>query len=218
MSDEIGRDIRSYSGKIIGLTCLFSMLYAVLRYHIAGPVPWKDFPFFIMNKGISLSAFLLLTMNFSLGPLKNLGVKVSDGWLNSRQALGMTGFLLVLIHALISFLLFKSSVYSKFFEANGTLTLLAGLSMLTGVLAFVILWAINLSFQTYLREDKAFIQFITSRKFLLIAMLFGAAHLFFMGYKGWVNPSGWHGGLPPISLVAFVFFTVGYVINLIGRK
>jgi hypothetical protein len=150
--------------------------------------------------------------------LNNLGVRVSEGWLNSRKALGMTGFLLVLVHALISFLLFKSAVYGKFFEANGTLTLLAGLSMLGGVLAFVILWGINLSFQTHLSEDKAFIKFITSRRFLLVAMLLGAAHLFFMGYEGWLNPGGWQGGLPPISLVAFLFFAVGYVINLFGRK
>ncbi len=203
---------------IIFVTLVLSIGYSVLRYHIVGPIPWKDFPFFILNKGISLSAFILITLNFSFGPLKNLGVKVPEGCLNARKALGMSGFLLVLIHALMSFMLFKPTVYGKFFEENGTLTLLAGLSMLAGVLAFVVLWGYNLSFQTHLREDKVFIQFITSRKFLLIAMMLGAAHLFFMGYKGWINPSGWHSGLPPISLVAFVFFVSGYTVNLFGRK
>jgi len=203
---------------IITIALIFGLAYAIVRYHIVGPVPWKDFPFFILNKGISLSAFVLLTLNFGLGPLNNLGAKVPEGWLNARKALGMTGFLLVLIHALMSFMLFSPSVYGKFFEADGTLTLLAGLSMLGGVLAFVVLWAFNLSFQTHLREDKLFIQFITSRTFLLWAMLLGAAHLFFMGYEGWLNPSGWHGGIPPVSLVAFAFFAVGYVINLFGRE
>ena len=193
MSNSTAISKKKYSGMIIAWVCVFSLGYAILRYHIAGTVPWKDFPFFIMNKGISLAAFILLTFNFSLGPLNNLGVKVPEGWLNSRKALGMTGFLLVLIHALMSILLFKISVYSKFFETDGTITLMAGLSMLAGVLSMVILWAINLSFQTYLSEDKAFIQFITSRRFLLTAMLLGAAHLFFMGYKGWLNPSGWQG-------------------------
>ena len=206
------------AGSIITLVMIFGLAYAVLRYHIMGPVPWTDFPFFILNKGISLAAFILLTLNFSLGPLNNLGGKVSEGWLNARKALGMTGFLLVLIHALMSFLLFSPSVYGKFFEADGTLTLLAGLAMLGGVLAFVVLWGYNLSFQTHLREDKAFIHFITSRKFLLTAMLLGAAHIFFMGYESWLKPAGWHGGLPPVSLVSFAFFATGYVINLFGRK
>ena len=90
--------------------------------------------------------------------------------------------------------------------------------MLGGVLGVAFLWAYNLSFETHLREDKAFIKAITSRGFLLIALGLGLVHLFFMGYEGWLNPAGWHGGLPPISLIAFVFFSVGYVINLLGRK
>ena len=209
---------KNSAGTIIAVTVLLSLAYAVLRYHIFGPVPWKDFPFYILNKGISLAAFILLTFNFTFGPLRNLGAKVPESWLNGRKALGMTAFLLVLIHALMSFLLFRPAVYGQFFDANDTLTLTAGLSMLGGVLSFVVLWAYNLSFQTFLREDQPFIRFITSRKFLLWAMLSAALHLFFMGYKGWTDPGGWHGGLPPISLVAFAFFTTGYVINLFGRN
>ncbi len=214
----MNNDARTNSApSIITIALIFGLAYAVVRYHVVGPVPWKDFPFFILNKGISLSAFVLLTCNFGFGPLNNLGVKVPEGWLNARKALGMTGFLLVLIHALMSFMLFSPSVYGKFFEADGTLTLLAGLSMLGGVLAFVVLWAYNLSFQTHLREDHAYIRFITSRNFLLGAMILGGAHLVFMGYQGWLQPSGWHAGIPPVSLVAFAFFAVGYVINLFGR-
>jgi DMSO/TMAO reductase YedYZ heme-binding membrane subunit len=206
------------AGQIIAVTLLFGLAYAVVRYHVAGPVPWKDFPFFILNKAISLSAFILLTFNFAFGPLNNLGVSVPVGWLNARKALGMTGFLLVLIHALMSFMLFTPAVYAQFFETDGTLTLLAGISMLGGVLAFVVLWAYNLSFQTHLREDQAFIRFITSRKFLLVALVLGGVHLFFMGYRGWLNPSGWHGGIPPVSLVAFTFFVAGYIVNVLGRR
>jgi hypothetical protein len=203
---------------LIAMVLAFAIAYAVLRYHVAGPVPWKDFPLFILNKGISLAAFVLLACNFGFGPLRSLGVPLPDSWLDARKALGMTGFLLVLIHALMSFLLFKPAVYGNFFAPDGTLTLLAGLSMLTGVLAFVVLWAYNLSFQTFLREDKAFISFITSRRFLLVAFLLGAAHLLFMGYEGWLKPGGWHGGLPPISLVAFAVFVMAYIVNLLGRE
>ena len=203
---------------LIFATMGISIAYAVLRYHVAGPVPWKDFPLFILNKGFSLAALILLACNFGLGPLKNLGMPIPDSWLAGRKAIGMTGFLLVLLHVLMSFLLFSPASYGNFFAADGTLTLLAGLSMLGGVIAFVILWAYNLSFQTFLREDKAFIAFITSRRFLLVAFVFSGAHLLFMGYQGWMNPGGWHGGLPPISLVAFTVFALAYVANLFGRE
>src|SRR5210317_2582985 len=126
---------------------VLAVSYALLRYHVAGPVPWKDFPFFILNKGFSLAAFVFIACNFGFGPLRNLGVPVPDSWLVARKALGMTGFLLVLIHALMSFLLFRPAVFHQFFEADDTLNLVGGLSILTGVLAFVILWGYNLSFQ-----------------------------------------------------------------------
>lgn len=216
--DSISIKQKNHAGKIIAITSILSLGYAILRYHIVGDVPWKDFPFFILNKGISLAAFILLTFNFSIGPLKNMGVKVSEGWLNSRQVLGMTGFLYVLIHALMSFMIFKPEIFGKFFEENGSLTLYAGLSMLGGILAFVVLWAYNLAFKTNLKENQKFISFITSRKFSLIAMLFSLTHLYFMGINGWMNPSGWNGSLPPISLIAFIFFIIGYIINLFGRK
>ncbi len=216
--NEQAIDNKNSAGSIILITLLLAIGYSVLRYHIAGPVPWKDFPMFILNKGLCLAGFILLTFNFTLGPLNSLGVPVSKGWLKSRKALGMTGCLLVLIHALMSFLLFSPAIYGKFFAENGSLTLLAGLAMLFGVLGFVFLWGYNLSFQTFLREDTAFIQFITSRKVLLFALVLGGLHLFFMGYEGWLKPAGWHGGLPPISLIAFTFFAVGYLINLFGRE
>lgn len=209
---------KNAAATLITFTCIFSIGYAILRYHIAGPVPWKDLAFFTLNKGIALGAFILLTFNFSFGPLKNLGINVSEGLLNSRKALGMTGFLLALIHVFMSFMLFSPASYARFFLEDGTLTLVAGLSMLGGVIAFVLLWAYNLSFQTHLREDTKFIKFITSRKFLLFAMLFSLIHLFFMGYEGWLTPDKWHGGLPPISLIGFVFFVATYIINLLGRK
>jgi len=214
----MSNDNGNAAGKIIFFTIVLCIAYAVLRYHILGPVEWKDFPFLILNKGISLAALILLVLNFSLGPLNNIGLSIPGSWLSARKVLGMTAFLLVLIHALMSFMLFKAEIFGKLFEADGSLTLFGGLSMLGGILSFVVLWGYNLSFQTHLRDEKAFIQFITSRKFLLFAMLLSAVHLVFMGIEGWLSPAGWHGGLPPISLIAFVLFATGYLVNLFGRK
>lgn len=210
-SDGIG-------GRVIVGTVLVSVGYAILRYHIAGDVPWNEFSLFILNKGLCLAAFILLTFNFALGPGKNLGIPVPARWLSARKAFGMTGFLLILIHALISFLLFSFPYYGKFFSPDGTLTGMAALSMLAGILGFVFLWAYNLSFQTRLSEDAAFIELITSRRVLICALSLGGLHLAFMGFPGWIKPADWHGGLPPISLVAFAFFVVGYVLNLLGRE
>lgn len=215
MSDKALEEI---GGSVIAGTISVSVVYAVVRYHVAGDVPWNEFSLFILNKGLCLAAFILLTFNFALGPAKNLGLPVPARWLRARKSFGMTGFLLILIHALISFMLFSSPYYGKFFSPDGTLTGPAGLSMLTGILGFVFLWAYNLSFQTKLSEDAAFIDLITSRPVLICALSLGGLHLAFMGFSGWIRPADWHGGLPPISLVAFAFFTAGYGLNMLGRE
>jgi len=210
--------LKNPARSIIFWTCFLSVGYTVLRYHIVGTVPWKDLPFFILNKGISLSALILLMFNFTFGPLKNLGISIPNSWMRSRRIVGIIGFIFAFIHLIMSFMLFKPTIYTKFFEPDGTMTLNTGLSMLGGVLAFIFLWIYNVSFNSEFRKDKDLVRFINNRIVLLVSFFFAGAHLFFMGYKGWMDPSGWHGGLPPISLVGFSFFTIGFIINLFGRK
>ncbi len=209
---------KNASKRIIFGVLIFSAAYAICRYHIFGGVPWKDFPFYIMNKIMSMAAFILLIINFTLGPLKNIYDKIPESWLNARKIIGISAFLIAVIHILMSFLLFNPRVYGEFFMENGTMTLFTGISMLAGVLTFAILWGYNLSFQTFLSQDSKIISVIGSRKFLLWALLIGLIHLFFMGFKDWLNPSEWYGGMPPISLFTFTLGTIGYVVNLLGRK
>ena len=110
---------------------------------------------------------------------------------------------------------FKVSVS---YDENETITAFLGISLLCGVIAFVFLWIYNISFNSNFRKDKDLIKFITSRSVLLFAMMFSGFHLVFMGVKGWLNPAGWQAGIPPISLIAFTFFAIGFIINLAGRK
>jgi len=208
---------KSISGKAIAVVLIFSLVYSIGRYHLAGGVPWKEFPFFIMNKAISLNGLIMLIITFSISPLKNMGIRVSDNWMRSRKVFGISGFISIFIHVIMSLMLFSSAYYGKFFDDAGRMTLNAQISMLFGVLAFVVLWFYNMSFYKQ-GKDTQINKFIKSRNFLLSVMPFAALHLFFMGYKGWLNPAGWHAGIPPISLVAFTAFVIGYVINIVGRK
>jgi hypothetical protein len=49
---------------------------------------------------------------------------------------------------------------------------------------------------------------------IILSCVFVAAHLVGMGILGWVNVGGWHGGLPPISLISFLFSIAGLVLFL----
>ena len=159
------------SYQVILTVALISIAYTILRYHVVGNTPWSQFPVYILNKGLSLTGFILLAINFSLGPLNNIGAGISDRWLGIRPSLGVSSFLLIFTHLFLSLILLNPVNYQKFFLENGALTTNGGLSMLAGVIAFIALWIYTISFQTFLKEDKAFIKLITSRKVILIAMI-----------------------------------------------
>ncbi len=203
---------------IIYFTLIFSFIYAISRYHIAGDVPWKDLPFYVSNKAFAMASLVILSINFSLSPIRKLGIRISDNWLESKRMLGFVGFIIAMVHVFMSLLLFKPSVYSKFFGADSTMTFMAGLSMLGGVLSFVLLWMYNVSFNANFRNEKTFLKIITSRSLILVALFFVGLHLFTMGLEGWLNPTAWQGGLPPISLVSFTILLVGFIVNIFGRK
>jgi DMSO/TMAO reductase YedYZ heme-binding membrane subunit len=48
-----------------------------------------------------------------------------------------------------------------------------------------------------------------------VALILVVVHLVVLGIKGWLAPRGWHGGIPPVSLVAVV---VALVPLLVKRK
>lgn len=206
------------AGRILFVFFILSLGYAVLRYHIMGSVPWKDFPFFIMNKAVALCAFTVLTFNFSIKRLYKLGINIPESWMISRRELGALAGMFMFIHGLMSFLIFNKATYSKFFEQDGTITLNAGVSMFGGVLLFALLFLYSLSFSVFLKNDSAFVSYFRTRLFLLFLVVFSVLHLLFMGFSGWLNPASWHGGLPPISLVSFVFLLIGILLCVIPKK
>lgn len=205
--------------QIILVVFLFSLIYGLIRYHLFEAVPYKDFALFVFNKVLALSAFILLTLTFALGPAKALGADVPDAWLAARKEMGIVSFMLVLAHVLSSLLTFGSGAYyAKFFVADGSMSTIGSWAMLLGVASFIWLWLYNISFKTRQEGDEAFLKLITSKGSLILVLLLSAGHVIVMGYKGWLQPENWAGGMPPITLVAFAVFLAGFVINLVARR
>jgi hypothetical protein len=205
--------------QIILLVFLFSLAYSVARYHVFEGVPSKDFALFVMNKCLALAGFILLALNFSIGPARTLGVDVPTTWLDARKELGTVSFMIILIHMLGSVLIFGSGAYyGKFFEADKTLSAVGSWSMLLGILAFTWLWLYNISFKAAQTTDKALLELIGSRTSITVLGILVAGHVVVMGYQGWMTPENWAGGMPPITLVAFVVYLATLPLDFFTRK
>jgi hypothetical protein len=205
--------------QIILLVFAFSLAYSVMRYHVFEGVPAKDFPLFVMNKCLALTGFILLALNFSMGPAQQLGADVPTTWLEARKELGTVSFMIILVHMLGSVLIFGSGAYySKFFAADSTMTAVGSWSMLLGILAFVWLWLYNISFKTAQKTDKALIELVTSRTSVSILGVLVAGHVVVMGFKGWLHPETWAGGMPPITLIAFIVYLATLPLDFLTRR
>ena len=206
------------AGRIILITTVLSVGYAILRYNIFGDVPWKDVPIFVLNKGISLASFILLVLSFSLGPMRNLGILISDKLLEARKSIGMVGLMYVVVHLVMSLCILNPRYYSNFFVEDTTLSLSGGLSLLAGVLGFALLGIHHVSFKENIKKVYRIIASINSKKIIIGTIFFIGIHVFFIGFTRWTAVNEWHGGLPPISLLSFTVFFLGFLINLLGRK
>ena len=207
-----------YAKKVILIITFSSIAYAVLRYNVLGNVPWKDLPLFVLNKGISLASLLLLALNFSLSPLKNMGISISDKLLSIRKWLGISGFVFAFAHLIMSLCILNAKYYPVFFSVEGGLTLRGGLCLLGGMLSFMLLWVYYNAFKELLKKNHKIISMITSKNSILYILFFLGIHTFFLGYTGWTSIHSWHGGLPPISLISFLVFVLAFFINVFGRR
>ncbi len=180
------------------------MTYAIFRYHVFGGVEWSHFPLFIANKAISLSAIFFIATSYLVGK----ALRDSDFEPVKRLVLikfcGLMGFSLAAIHSFMALLLFSPQNYPKLFGEDGRLNLTGELSMAFGVIS---LWCLSIAAITslpFMHEAVGAARWKRGQRMGYFCLALAGGHVLVMGFTGWFKPSGWHGYLPPISLVALI--------------
>ncbi len=187
---------------------ILSLAYAIIRYNIIKGTPWENLPLFIFNKAFALASVIIIGLSFVLGPLAKLSPKKFSQKLFLRRSLGLIGFTIAALHALISLLIFSPSYYPKFFNETGKLTLEGELSMLFGALALFIFAIVAITSLPSIENKMNKKHWLSIQRSGYLAFFLVLLHVAFMGFKGWLVPADWPGGLPPISLIAFVIIAL----------
>lgn len=200
---------------IVAVTLAVAFAYAIIRYNVIKGVPWQQLPLFISNKAIALAAVFFIALSYDFGPLARFWPKVFVPELSTRKFLGLLGFGLAAAHAVISLLVFSQAHYPKFFTEAGKLNLTGELSMLFGVAAFFTFAMIAATSlpgveKVLDRRKWQMLQRIGYLAFFLVML-----HVLVMGVEGWLKPSGWPGGLLPISLVAFIAIALTLLVRAV---
>ncbi|MBI2579715.1 MAG: ferric reductase-like transmembrane domain-containing protein [Candidatus Aenigmarchaeota archaeon] len=176
--------------------------YAVLRYNVMKGVPADQIPLYVSNKAFALASVVLIGISFIMGPLARFNQRKFAHGLYLRKYFGVLGFGVAAMHGVISLLLFSPSYYPRFFTEAGKLTFSGELSMLFGVLSIFIFSAVAVTSLPSVEKGVHPRQWLFVQRLGYIAFALVLLHVTAMGWKGWLDASGWPAGMLPISLIA----------------
>ena len=182
-----------------------SLFFAFIRYNIVRNVPFDNFPLFITNKAVALAATILIGLSFLLGPLARFFPNQFTPHLYLRKHLGMIGFGVASLHAMMSLVLLNPANYSRFYLEGGKFNLVGESSMLFGILAFLIFVAIFITSLPPMEKHMHPDQWKLVQRFGYLAYFFVLLHVGIMGYRGWFRSEAWQYGLASISLISALF-------------
>ena len=217
MNNSTSRN-KNYALRIALISFAAMYIYAILRYIVFGTTPWIDLPHYITNKALSFTSLVLISISFSVKPYSNLISKLPESQSSLQKDLGLYGFIMVFAHMILSFIAFNFDVYGKFFNDTADLTNAGGISLLAGVLASYVLWKLKMSHKPKAKVEASSNDKLLKKLFRIGTLILIGIHLVFMGLGSWFNPSIWNGGMPPISLIAFVFVFIAFVLNIMDNK
>jgi len=190
-----------------------ALVYAIIRYHLAGDVAWAHFPLFILNKATSLAAVFFVASSYLVGKVFH--------WHDHDKALrlvvikfcGLMGFFLAGVHALFSLALLSPAYYAKYFLADGRLNLEGEVALAVGVIALFLLMSPAITTLPMMPKAIGGRRWKRSQRAGYFALALVVVHLVALGLRGWLAPAGWNGGLPPISLVALMAALVPLIVK-----
>ena len=177
----------------LGTMMTVCFVYAVVRYVIFKGVSPEHLPLYVANKAFSLVGLLAIGCAALLKTPRQ------------RKAWGFAGLICLGLHVVISLAILNPGYFAKFYSTDGKFLWQIECALLAGAVGFVAVSSLGVATLAYQGNaggspgmGKSLISGL-GRCVLLLSM----AHVFMLGYKGWLAVSTWPGWLPPITLLAF---------------
>lgn len=197
-----------------------SLVYAIIRYHVAGDVAWRHFPAFILNKATSLAAVIFVAASYLIG--KHIRWYDDDKRLRLVviKFCGLMGFSLAAIHAVLALSIWTPAYFAKYFDDAGRLNLQGEIAMSAGVVSLFFLSSPAITTLPMMPKALGGQRWKRAQRMGYVALVLAAVHLIALGLKGWLKPQAWPAGMPSISLVAFVAAVIPLIVkrNLVYER
>jgi hypothetical protein len=165
-----------------------TLAYAVVRYHVFGPVPVEQFPLYVLNKAVSFAAVGALLLA-AAATARGRGAIAGREW-------GRASGAFALLHVVMSLAMSGPAYYAGLHLDDGRYTAMGGAMMTAGAVAtwaYLLMFVPNRSRPTRLAPAWGWV---------VLAGVAAGAHCTFLGWNGWFTPERWHGGMPPITMLS----------------
>jgi DMSO/TMAO reductase YedYZ heme-binding membrane subunit len=173
------------------LLLAITLAYATFRYHLLGTSDWSWFALWTTNKAVSWTAASLLALSYLV-----------DDKAEARR-LGLTGFVFMAWHCLVSIFLLSPGYYSKLYS-GASLSFPALASLLIGAAGAFAFCSPALASLRGMQEKVGAGRWLKLQRLGYAGLVLTALHCLAIGLPGWLTPSKWPGGLPPITLLGFL--------------
>jgi DMSO/TMAO reductase YedYZ heme-binding membrane subunit len=168
-----------------------TLTYSILRYNVFGTVEWSQLPLYVVNKAVSWTGLTLLALAYMRRDK------------SAARDLGVLGAFLVGGHIVMSLAMLSPAYYAKLFDGPrlngwGSGVVLAGLS------AAVVLALPAIATLPGMHAALGEARWLRWQRAGYWTLALTAIHCALLGWKGWLTPGSWQGGLPPITLLSFL--------------
>ncbi|MBI3051765.1 ferric reductase-like transmembrane domain-containing protein [Candidatus Woesearchaeota archaeon] len=175
-----------------------------------------DYNLFIVNKAVASAAVFLIGSSYVLGPLAHFWPKFWVPKLSARKYLGLLGFAIASLHMVLSLVMLSPAYYPKLFDASGKLTGAGEISLLSAAFAMVLFSVVAVTSLPDVERSMKRSSWEIVQRIGYIAFFLVAAHVYIIKWHGWFEESNWMNGLPPGSLIVFLFIVFVFVLRLLA--
>ncbi|OGF46241.1 MAG: hypothetical protein A2231_09725 [Candidatus Firestonebacteria bacterium RIFOXYA2_FULL_40_8] len=202
----------------VWMICFLTFLmFFVQHYFRRFGQPFSDIFLTITNKSIALTSFSMMSFAVLIGSFVNIWPEKWKERVHYIKSFGILGIVLVVVHILISVMMFSAAYYPEYFTPENKMTAVFGLSLLFGIISFVCFSVVsfNILYGKFKSPE-------TVRKVNYVFYVFLLIHIFALKYDKLFKSNSVVNGIPSGSMAAFsiaiivIIFVVISVFN--GKK